>query len=99
MLKQYNFRIDPQDIKQIDQLNGTRSYNIRNAIQSYIKNQNNITPDNIYNVDTIQILKDQIQDLKHDKEKLYNQINFLSTPWYMRILLPKNTKKQKNKER
>lgn len=94
MLKQYNFRVDPKDIKRLDQMEGTRSYNIRNAIQMYIKDTKIDPPGNIYNVDLMQIMQNQIEDLKHDKERLYNQIQFLSTPWYMRLLLPKKANKK-----
>lgn len=73
MLKPYNIRLDQQSITRLDSLEGCRSMHIRNAISMYLQ------PDtqNVYNVDLVTILKDQITDLQHDKEYLQQQNNAL----------------------
>jgi len=73
MKKLYNFRIETTLIKQIDKLDGNRTENITNALQMYLQ------PDtqNIYNVNLVDLLKDQITDLKQDKIYLQNQVNAL----------------------
>ena len=79
MYKQYNFRINPIDIKAIDSLGGCRSEHIRNAIQNYLHNgiQNNSN----------NLAQDFIAELKKDKEILQKRIDYLILPWYQRLLL------------
>jgi len=99
MLKQYNCRIDSKDINLIDELGGCRSAHIRNAIKNYIGN--GIQTNTNQNTDqVVTILKDQIMDLKHDKEYLQKQVNFYSMPWYTKIkyLLQEPINKQQDKQ-
>jgi hypothetical protein len=83
MLKQYNIRLLVEDIKKVDKLGGNRSEHIRSAIRSYIQ-----PVDNNYNQDLVNVLKDQITDLKGDKEVLQRRLDYYMLPWYKRLLLP-----------
>jgi hypothetical protein len=73
MKKLYNFRLDPTLIKELDKLNGTRTYHVSTALQSYLQSDTQ----NIYNVNLVDLLNNQIQDLKEDKRYLQNQVNGL----------------------
>ena len=84
MLKQYNFRISPTDIKELDKLGGCRSEHIRIAIRGYL--QNDIQNNSNYDQD---IFKDYIEELKEDKRILQKRLDYFMLPWYQKVLLPK----------
>lgn len=87
MKKLCNFRIETILLKELDQLDGSRTQNVTNAIQSYL--QINTAP-NSYNVDLVDLLKNQVEDLKDDKHYLQSQVNaFLVTkqPLLQRIIM------------
>ena len=73
MKKLYNFRLDSNLIKQVDKLDGSRTSNVTNALQSYLQSDTQ----NIYNVNLVDLLQSQIVDLKNDKSYLQNQVNAL----------------------
>jgi hypothetical protein len=87
MLKQYNFRIEPTDIKAVDKLGGCRSVHIRAALQMYLQGDIQ-TQHNSYTQDIVIILKDQVQDFKQDKDILQKRLDYCMLPWYHKILLP-----------
>ena len=79
MMKQYNIRIDSTDIKEIDKLGGNRSEHIRNAITTYIeRDTQNIY--NSYNQELVKVLKDQVEDLKKDKNSLQQRLDYYTLP-------------------
>jgi len=41
-----------------------------------------------YNQELIDVLKNQIDDLKQDKHQLQQQNQYLTVPWYQRFFLP-----------
>ena len=85
MLKPYNVRLDVKDIKAIDDLAGNRSTHIRKAISMYLQPNTKS-----YNVDTIDILQQQIIDLRADKQYFKDQANALliiKAPLLQRIIL------------
>ena len=41
MKKQYNFRLDPSLVSQLDSFDGSRTFNLQNAIQLYVDGNNN----------------------------------------------------------
>ena len=73
MKKLYNFRLEPNLIKELDRLDGSRTSHLRNALQTYLQSD---TQSN-YNVNLVDLLKNQILDLKHDKIYLQGQVNAL----------------------
>jgi hypothetical protein len=91
MKKIYTFRLDPNLIKKLDTFDGTRTYNLDQAIQKYVQNIYN----DMYNsnTETIQILKDTITDLRQDKHILQEQLTYHTLPWYQKILLPRPKQK------
>lgn len=86
MKKPYTFRLNSNLIKELDSLNGNRTYNLESAIQMYVQKQYDCT----YNstTETIHVLKETITDLRQDKQLLQNRIDYLMLPWYKRLLLP-----------
>jgi hypothetical protein len=85
MKKPYTFRLDINLIKQLDLLQGNRTFNITNAISSYLQNGKNSSP---YDIDVVHILQAQVQDLKQDKSILQERLDYYMLPWYHRLLLP-----------
>ena len=73
MKKLYNFRLESNLIKEVDKLNGSRTLNVTNALQQYLQDDTQ----NVYNVNMVDLLNDQIMDLKHDKRYLQEQVNAL----------------------
>lgn len=88
MKKLYNFRIETNLIKQIDKIPGTRTQKITDAIQTYLQPDLQTPGENIYNVNLVRILQEQIQDLKEDKSILQRRLDYFMLPWYRRMLLP-----------
>jgi len=77
--------MDPTTYKALKNLNGSISENIRNAIDNYLQGETQ----KIYNVDTISILNEQIEDLKQQRNKKDeiimikdNQISYLNMSWW-----------------
>ena len=68
MKKMYNFRLDPNLIKRIDSLDGSRTHNVTSALRSYLQND---LP-NSYNVDLsyLQHLEEEIVYLRKQNEVL-----------------------------
>ena len=85
--KAYTFRLDPNLIKQLDTFDNSRTYNINLAIQNYI--QSGFTSTYSSNTEVIQLLKEQVNDLKTDKDLLQKRLDYFMLPWYHRLLLPK----------
>jgi len=88
MKKAYTFRFDPTLIKKLDLFEGSRTYNVDLAIQNYVGD--GFTKSYDSNTDIIQLLKDQIADLKTDKEYLQKRVDYYSLSWFQRLLLPKH---------
>ena len=88
MKKLYNFRLDLELVKAIDRLDGTRTNKVTKALEKYLQ-QSDTQTSRIYDVQIQDILKQQIEDLKEDKKYLQKQNNYLTLPWYQRLLLPK----------
>ena len=95
MLKQYNIRIDPERYTDLKKLNGTVSEHIRNAIDTYLQTD---TLEQ-YNVSTINILKDQLTDLKQQRDLKEEQIQqkdkqimLMTCSWWQRRKLIKARK-------
>lgn len=86
MKKSYSFRLDSSLINNLDQIEYNRTLGVTNAIQMYLDKTTNVINGN---TEVIQILKDQVQDLKNDKGLLQKQLNYFMLPWYHRLLLPK----------
>ena len=85
--KPYTFRLEPTLIKQLDSFSGTRTYNVDLAIQKYVQNDYNQMYNS--NTETIQILREQVQDLQQNRDNLQARIDYFMQPWYRRITLPK----------
>ena len=87
MKKAYTFRLDPNLIKKLDSFDGNRTYNVDLAIQSYVQDGFNSS----YNCNTevVQILKDQLMDLKNDKNILQDRLDYFMLPSYKRFFLKK----------
>ena len=87
MKKLYNFRLDIDLVKAVDMLEGSRTGVVTSALQSYLRcNDNSFT--NSYDVSVVQLLQDQVQDLKQDKHILQDQVQVLmlsSIPMLSRI--------------
>ena len=88
MLKQYNVRLPIKDIKAIDNLGGCRSEHIRIAIRGYLQIDTNNNGSG-YNVDLVNVLKDQVLDLKNDKKILQDRLDYFMLPSYKRFFLKK----------
>ena len=65
MLKQYNIRMESTTYEQLKKLPGTVSENIRNAVDNYI--HGGIQKE--YDSDLVSILKEQIADLKMQRDQ------------------------------
>ena len=87
MKKLYNFRLDIDLVKAVDMLEGSRTGVVTSALQSYLRcSDNSFT--NSYDVSVVQLLQDQVQDLKQDKKILNDQVQVLmlsSIPMLSRI--------------
>ena len=69
MKKLYNFRLEPDLIKQLDKLPGSRTAKIRNALQMYLQNALHGQQENVKTND-LQNRKNDLQNdlqLQHDK--------------------------------
>jgi len=87
MLKQYNVRLDPTVVRELDRLEGCRSEHIRNAVTLYIHNDMCCdTPSSGGSRDAVSM--DYIEELKRDKEILQQRLDYFMLPWYHRLLLP-----------
>ena len=76
MKKLYNFRLDVDLVKAVDRLEGSRTGVVTSALQSYLRcSDNSFT--NSYDVNILQVLHDQVQDLKQDKHILQDQVQVL----------------------
>ena len=68
MKKLYNFRLDPNLIMEVDKLNGSRTFNVTNALQSYLQ----YDTQNSYNVDL-----NYLHHLEEEISYLRSQVNGL----------------------
>ena len=76
MKKLYNFRLDVALVKAVDQLEGSRTGVVTSALHSYLHcSDRSFT--NSYDVSIVQLLQDQVQDLKQDKRILNDQVQAL----------------------
>lgn len=66
-----------------------RTLGVTNAIQMYLEKTTNVFNSN---TEVIQILKEQVSDLKNDKDLLQKRLDYFMLPWYHRLLLPKPLK-------
>lgn len=88
MKKSYSFRLDSSLINNLDQVEYNRTLGVTNAIQMYLDKTTNIINGN---TEVIQILKDQIADLKTDKDRLQDRLDYYQLGFFKRLLLkPKN---------
>ena len=87
-VKQYNIRLEPVQVGELDSLGGCRSVHIREAVTKYL--HGNIQQDNDYNQELVDVLKDQVADLKQDKDILQKRVDYYSLGWFQRLLLPKH---------
>ena len=90
MLKQYNVRLPITDVKAIDGLGGCRSVHIRTAIVGYLQNDMSSYSSDVYTKELIDVLKEQVLDLKNDKQQLQKRVDYFSLGWFQRLLLPKH---------
>jgi len=94
--KTLSVRISPQLHTKVYKDENKNAYIVTKALQQYYRyqepNQTLFTEqnENAYNTDIVKILQSQIQDLKDDKHLLQQQNQYLTMPWYQRILLPKH---------
>jgi len=91
MKKLYNFRLDLNLVKAVDRLDGTRTSIVTKSLQNYLQQTDNETAQ-IYDRQIQDLMSQQIEDLKQDKEYLRKQNYYLSLPWYQRLLLPHHKK-------
>lgn len=87
MKKLYNFRLDIDLVKAVDRLDGSRTGVVTSALHSYLQSNDNSFTNN-YDVSIIQLLQDQVTDLKNDKQLLHQQVQGLmlsSIPLLARI--------------
>jgi len=88
MKKLYNFRLETNLIKKVDKLEGSRTFNVTNALQSYLQCSDNDLQ-NVYNVELVDMLKAQIDDLKDDKRYLQDRLDsfmIVKTPLLQRVI-------------
>ena len=72
MKKLYNFRLEPNLIKELDMLDGTRTRNVTDALHSYLHSDTL----NSYDVNLIDLLKSQVIDLQARNNRLENKCEF-----------------------
>jgi hypothetical protein len=84
MKKSYSFRLDCSLIDTLDNVEPNRTLGVTNAIQLYLDKTTNVFNSN---TEVIQILKDQVLDLKNDKDLLQKRLDYFMLPWYHRLLL------------
>ena len=88
-VKQYNIRMDPVMVSELNSLGGCRSSHIRQAVTTYLHGDIHGDTNTGYNEELVTVLKDQVLDLKQDKDLLQNRLDFYMLPWYHKLLLPK----------
>lgn len=74
MKKLYNFRLDTSLIKQVDKLEGSRTSIVIEALHNHLQGDTH----KLYDVNMVDLLKDQIEGLKSDKVFLQNEIQALT---------------------
>lgn len=85
-------RFDQQLYNKVNTNELQNSELIRKAVIQYFRTKENNQKLNGeylgYNREMIDVLKNQIDDLKQDKHQLQQQNNYLALPWYQRLFLP-----------
>ena len=93
MKKLYNFRLDPNLIKAIDKLDGSRTAVVTSALQDYLQSDVNVNTNNEfsngYDVKLVSLLESHIEDLKEDKRILQQRLDYFQLGWFKRILFSK----------
>lgn len=88
MKKLYNFRLETNLIKEVDRLDGSRTFIVTNALQNYLRcNDNDLQT--VYNVELVDMLKGQVDDLKADKKYLQDRLDgfmLAKTPLLQRVI-------------
>lgn len=82
MKKPVTFRIETTLMQQLKQLPGSTTHNLEQAIRMYCTPQ--VEPQ--YNQDIVTVLRQEIQDLRNDKEQLQHRLDIYTLPWYIRII-------------
>jgi len=75
MKKLYNFRLEPDLIKQLDKLPGSRTAKIRNALQMYLQNALHGQQENVKTNDLQNGKNDLQNDLQLQHEKQDKSVN------------------------
>ncbi len=77
----YHFRLDPALVQRVDALGSVRTRSVELALQQYL---GDVTTMN-YNRETVDLLKNEIQDLQTQRDVLQRRLDYYSLPWYIRI--------------
>lgn len=86
MKKAYTFRLDFDLIKKLDTFDGTRTSNLNVAIQNYVQDGFSSS----YDVNTVAILQQYVDDLKQDKHYLQEQNQALliaKVPFFQKVFM------------
>lgn len=83
MSKTITIRIDDKMYRRILQEDISKSELIRRSVRQYFN-------ESTYNVDVMDVLKDQVEDLKGQRDLLQQRLDYFQMPWYMRLMLPTN---------
>lgn len=97
MKKLYNFKVETNLLKQIDEIEVSRISNDSNPLQTYINTHENNSIENVYNVKLIDLLQSQIADLKEDNRTGWIITSHHGIKGYYYQDINKNNKKQEIK--
>lgn len=103
MKKMCNFRLEDNLLKELDKLEGTRTFNVTQALQKYLFIETQ-KQDDKYNVNLIGLYDTRITDLKDRITAQDKEINFLQSQltamtvtknpslkdWFINLLKPKS---------
>lgn len=85
MKKSYTFRLEKSLIEQLKTINSNKTQGVRDAITMYVNNA--IKNNTEKNTEEIEIMKDYIEELKNDKIRLQQRLDYYQLGWFKRLLL------------